>query len=423
MSRYDAPDAGRPLRPVASRDPLARSVWALGLTELIAWGTTFYALGVLGRPISAGTGWSQSLVFGGMTAGLVTSAILSTAIGRLVDRHGGRPVMTSGLLTAAIGQLVIAAAETEWVYLAGWLLLGLALRMVLYDAAFAAIVQVLPSRGRRAISYLTLFGGLASTVFWPLGHWLDGAIGWRMTLVVFAALNLLVAAPLAWWGLARREPDDIARERPSAGDGAAHPDHGRRPLEGAERLVALVLIGVMLAANAFVFGALSVHLVTVLQSTGLALGVAVGLASLKGVAQVAGRAWELYYGQSMAAVSVGRIAIALLVASLVILVAAGAGPGMALAFTLILGVSNGLVTIVRGAVPLALFGAEGYGTLLGILATPQLLMNAVAPFAFAAIVETFGPAAGQGILLGAGLLSLVAMEAVARRLARARAGP
>lgn len=423
MSRYDAPDAGRPLRPVASRDPLARSVWALGLTELIAWGTTFYALGVLGRPISADTGWSQSLVFGGMTAGLVTSAILSTAIGRLVDRHGGRPVMTSGLLTAAIGQLVIAAAETEWVYLAGWLLLGPAMRMVLYDAAFAAIVQVLPSRGRRAISYLTLFGGLASTVFWPVGHGLDLAIGWRATLVVFAALNLLVAAPLAWWGLAHREPVDVARERPSAGDGAAHPDYGRPPLEGAERLAALVLIGVMLAANAFVFGALSVHLVTVLQSTGLALGVAVGLASLKGVAQVAGRAWELYYGQSMAAVSVGRIAIALLVASLVILVAAEAGPLMALAFTLILGVSNGLVTIVRGAVPLALFGAEGYGTLLGILATPQLLMNAVAPFAFAAIVETFGPAAGQGILLGAGLLSLVAMEAVARRLARARAGP
>ncbi len=279
-----------------------RAIWALGITELIAWGTTFYVLGVLGRPISADTGWSQSFVFGGMTAGLVASGLISTWIGRIVDRHGGRIVMTIGLVLAAAGHLVIAAAWTEWVYIAGWLLLGPAMRMVLYDAAFAAIVQVLPSRGRRAISYLTLFGGLASTVFWPVGHWLDGVVGWRATLVVFAALCLLVAAPLTWWGLARREvPDAGAAE---AGDGrmmdaalAGHPDRAHPPLEGGARLAAVVLFGLVLAANAFVFGALSVHLVSVLQGSGLALGVAVGLASLKGVAQVAGRAWELYFGQ------------------------------------------------------------------------------------------------------------------------------
>ena len=402
------------------RDPLARAVWALGITELIAWGTTFYALGVLGRPISAGTGWSQSLVFGGMTAGLVASGIISTWVGRAIDRVGGRPVMTVGLVMAALGHVVVASAHAEWVYLAGWLLLGPAMRMILYDAAFAAIVQVLPTRGRRAISYLTLFGGLASTVFWPVGHWLDGAIGWRGTLLVFAALNLLVAAPLAWWGLGCREPRSLALAQREIQEADLHPDRDQPPLDGGARLVTMLLLGLMLAANAFVFGALSVHLVSVLQSTGLALGVAVGLASLKGVAQVAGRLWELYYGQRMAAVSVGRIAIGLLPLSLAVLVLAGSSFATALLFTLLLGISNGLVTIVRGAVPLALFGPEGYGTLLGILAVPQLMLNAAAPFAYAAIVDAFGATAGHWLLLGSATLSLLAMEAVARWVAWVR---
>ena len=242
---------------------------------------------------------------------------------------------------------------------------------------------------------------------------------------LFAALCLLVAAPLTWWGLARREQpgadaaeagDDRMRDAAAAG----HPDRAHPPLEDRARLTALVLFGFGLAANAFVFGALSVHLVSVLQGSGLALGVAVGLASLKGVAQVAGRAWELYFGQGLSALALGRLAIVLLPASLAVLIFTGASYETALIFTLLLGVSNGLVTIVRGAVPLALFGAEGYGAMLGILAAPQLLMNALAPFAFAAIVERAGLRAGLWVLLAAAALSWGAMELTARWVAHAR---
>ncbi len=410
-----------PTDPAPPRDPMMRAVWALGITELITWGTTFYMLGVLGRPISAATGWSQSFVFGGMTAGLVASGLISTWAGRLVDRHGGRIVMTLGLLLAAAGLLVIAAARTEWVYIAGWLMLGPAMRMILYDAAFAAIVQVLPTRGRRAISYLTLFGGLASTVFWPIGHWLDGLIGWRATLVVFAALCLFVALPLTWWGLARREQRGQDGPGPAADSvPAGHPDHAQPPLIGSAKLAAVLLFGLVLAANSFVFGAVSVHLVSILEGSGLALGVAVGLASLKGIAQVAGRAWELYFGQGLSAVMLGRLAIALLPVSLAVLVLTGASFETALLFTLLLGISQGLVTIVRGAVPLALFGAEGYGTMLGILATPQLLMSAVAPFAFAAIVEAFGARAGLWVLVASAAVSFAAMEITAVWVDRVR---
>ncbi len=391
-------------------DPMVSAVWALGITEIIAWGTTFYALGVLGRPISANTGWSQSLVFGGMTLGLVFSAVLSTSIGRLIDVRGARAVMVAGLALAALGLCLVAAAVQPWQYLAGWAVLGPAMRMILYDAAFAAMVAVAPSRGRRAISYLTLFGGLASTAFWPIGHWLDGAVGWRGTLVAFALLNLLVAAPLAWRGLSRTEPDQLRTPGASGAAGSAMTADPQRRLEGTDRLVAVGLFGLVLAANSFVFGAMSAHIVSVLETSGIGLGAAVALASLKGVAQVAGRVWELVFAQGLSALALGRVAIGLLPVAFAVLIYAGAGFEPALVFTLVFGVSNGLVTIVRGAVPLALFGRDGYGTMLGILATPQLMMNALSPFAFAAVVETFGMGAGLRLLLAAALLSIVAME-------------
>jgi predicted MFS family arabinose efflux permease len=327
--------------------------------------------------------------------------------------------MVIGLALIAAGLTIIAFATAPWIYLAGWLLLGPAMRMSLYDAAFAALVQAVPSRGRRAISLLTLFGGLASTVFWPIGYWLDASYGWRMTLLIFAGLNLLVAAPLTWWGLAHREPEGMAPASSAAGK--QNPDLDRPPLLGRDRAVAIGLFGVVLAANSFAFGALSAHLVSVLHATGLALGAAVALASLKGVAQVAGRVWELYFAQGLSAVALGRLAIALLPVSFVVLMLGGASYETALTFTLLLGVSNGLVTIVRGAVPLALFGREGYGTMLGLLATPQLMMNAVAPFAFAAVVEALGAPAGLWVLLAAALVSIGAMELTSWWVHRARA--
>jgi MFS family permease len=180
--------------------PATHAILALGITQIIAWGTTLYALGVLGKPIAEDTGWSQSLVFGGLTTGLL---VVSTLVGRGVDRSGGRGVMAVGSLLMAVGLTLLALVRSPPAYLLAWAFLGLAMRMCLYDAAFAALVQVTPSRGRRAISYLTLFGGFASSVFWPIAHLLHDAYGWRTTLVIFAALNLLLCAPLHWSGQAR----------------------------------------------------------------------------------------------------------------------------------------------------------------------------------------------------------------------------
>ena len=395
-----------------ARDPATHAVVALGFTQIIAWGTTLYALGVLGKPIAADTGWGQSLVFGGLTIALLVSSAASTTVGRLIDARGGRQIMCAGSVLIAVGLVALSQVTHPYAYLAAWAFLGLAMRMSLYDAAFAALVQVTPSRGRRAISYLTLFGGFASSAFWPIGHALNGAYGWRTTLLVFAAVNLAICLPLHWLGLARRESDVRAIPAATAtADTASRPSDP--PLEGTARTIGMALFALIGAASAVVFGALAVHLVPILEATGLALTTAVLLASLKGFAQVAGRIWEIVLGHSLKPVNLGRISVAFLPLSFLVLMLGGANFWTALAFTLLFGVANGLMTIVRGAVPLALFGPKGYGAVLGILATPYLLLAALSPTAFAFVVERWGYGAGEAIMLGAGLVSFLAMEVMA----------
>jgi MFS family permease len=393
-----------------ARHPATAAILALGITQIVSWGTTLYALGVLGKPIVADTGWSQSLVFGGLTVGLLVSSAISTLVGRLIDRRGGQQIMALGSLLMAVGLVLLSLVHNPATYLLAWAFLGVAMRMTLYDAAFAALVQVTPSRGRRAISYLTLFGGFASSVFWPIGHALTSAYGWRTTLVIFAVINLLVCLPLHWLGLARRETAEQAEQARAADASAVAP---APPLEGAQRILAMALFSVIVAAGAVVFGALAVHLVPLLEATGLAVGTAVFVASLKGAAQVAGRVWDLTLARKWHPIDVGRVSVAFMPLSFLVLMLGNASFTTALAFTLLFGISNGLVTIMRGAVPLALFGPKGYGEVLGILATPYLLLAAVAPAAFAWIVEHYGYMTGEIVLLTAAALSFLGMEVMA----------
>ncbi len=393
------------------RHPATVAIVSLGMTQIISWGTTLYALGVLGKPIAADTGWSQSLVFGGLTVGLLVTGALSALVGRLLDRYGGRTAMSVGSICAAGGLLLLALVNDPWSYLAVWALLGVAMRLTLYDAAFAALVQVTPSRGRRAISYLTLFGGLASTVFWPIGHALDAAYGWRTTLVVFAVINLVVCLPLHVFGLARRETPEQAAHALAT---SSEPQHHGHALEGTMRTIAMLLFGAVVAASAIVMGAMAVHLVPILEASGLATATAVTMASFKGVAQVMGRIWDLTLARTWHPLDVGRVSIALMPLAFAVLMLGGVNFWTALLFTLLFGVANGLVTIVRGAVPLALFGPQVYGEILGILATPYLVLAAVAPAAFALVVEGFGYGAGEAVLLCAGLASVLGMEVLTR---------
>ena len=392
------------------------AVVALGITQITAWGTSYSCLGVLAGPIARDTGWSRGFVFLGFTVALLAMGVVSNAVGRAIDRHGGRAVMTLGTVLVSIGLFALAHARSEAVYLVVWAFLGLGMRLCLYDAAFVALVQVAPSRGRKAISYLTLFGAFASSVFWVIGHALEEQLGWRQTLVVFALINLGVCLPLHWFGLARRETD--RRAGPVAVP-AASPDGP--PLEGTTRSMAIALFALIMSLNGFVFGVVSVQLVPLLEAAGLATAAAVWVASLKGVAQFGGRVVEIVFARNVRAITVGRIAIGILPPALALLLVGAKSLPLVVAFTLLMGASQGVITIVRGAVPLALFGAKGYGAVLGVIATPVLVVNAAAPPVFAWIVDRWGWGTGRVSLLVGCSAAWLAMELMSRWYERRRA--
>lgn len=389
--------------------PAGVAVGTIGTVQIIAWGTSFYSLGVLGKPVVADTGWSNSTVFGGLTVGLLVSAIISTPVGTAIDRLGARTVMSLGCIILAIALGWLATVQHQWTYFTAWAVIGLGMRMTLYDAAFAAMVQVAPHNGRRTIAYLTLFGGFASTVFWLIGHELVTRFDWRQTYLIFAALNLCICLPLCLIGLARRQHESpTSQEHPPI---TTAPETA--PLEGRARTIAMVLFCVVMSGNAMVFGVGAVHLVGLLEASGVALAAAVTIASFKGIAQVAGRLWEIIWGRKIAPVGLGRLAVALLPLSFIVLLGASADWLTAAIFTVIFGVSNGLITVVRGAVPLALFGVEGYGRILGIIATPVLVFNALSPMLFALIVDASGYRTGTWLLLVIAVASMLAMEIMA----------
>ena len=392
------------------------AVLALGITQITAWGTSYYCLGVLAGPIGRDTAWSRGFVFLGFTVALLAMGIVSNAVGRAIDRHGGRAVMTLGTVLVSGGLFALSQVHSKAAYLVVWAFLGVGMRLCLYDAAFAALVQVAPSRGRQAISYLTLFGAFASSVFWVVGHALEEQLGWRQTLVVFAFINLVVCLPLHWFGLARREPD--GRVGPAGGP-VESPDGP--PLEGTTRSIAIALFALIMSLNGFVFGVISVQLVSLLEAAGLATAAAVWVASLKGVAQFGGRVVEIVFARNLRAITVGRIAIGVLPPALALLLAGTGSLPLVLAFTLLMGASQGVITIVRGAVPLALFGARGYGAVLGLIATPVLVVNAAAPTVFAWIVDRWGWGPGRVTLLVGCSAAWLAMELMSRWYERQRA--
>jgi MFS family permease len=393
------------------------AVVALGITQITAWGTSYYCLGVLAGPITRDTGWSRGFVFLGFTVALLVMGVVSSGVGRAIDRYGGRAVMTLGTVLVSAGLFALSMVRGEAAYLAVWGFLGLGMRLCLYDAAFAALVQIAPSRGRTAISHLTLFGAFASSVFWVIGHALEAQVGWRQTLFLFAVINLVVCLPLHWLGLGRRETAD--GRAASAGASTASADGP--PLEGRARSIAIVLFALIMSLNGFVFGVISVQLVPLLEAAGLATAAAVWVASLKGVAQFGGRVVEIFFARNLRAMTVGRIAIGILPPSFLLLLSGTGGLPLVVVFTLLMGASQGVITIVRGAVPLALFGTKGYGAVLGVIATPVLVVNAASPTVFAWIVDRWGWGTARVTLLVGCSAAWLAMELMSRWYERRRA--
>lgn len=357
-----------------------RIVVTLGSLQILAWGSSFYLLGVLAPAIGRDTGWSTAAVISGISLALLTAGLVSPRVGHLIQAHGGRPVLAISSLLFAAGLGLLAAATHLPVYFAAWAIIGLGMASGLYDPAFATLGRQFGHSARQMITTVTLFGGFASTVCWPLTAWLLEHHGWRLTCATYAGLHLVIGGPAYALLLPKRPP------APTATAGAAHAAKAELPL--AAQTTALMLLGVILTVGAVTMSLLSAHLLVLLQMRGIDLAAAVGLGALIGPSQVAARVVEMAFGRRLHPLWT-MLAGVVLVASGIALLATGF-PFMAVAL-IAYGAGNGISSIVRGAVPLVLFGPGRYAIVMGRLGLPILIGMATAPTAGALLLDTGGP--------------------------------
>lgn len=376
----------------------------LGVTQIIAWGAIYYTPVLIVPLIARDRGWSIAFGMGGFSFGLLIAGLILPYVGRSVDRYGGHVVMTIGSLIGALGLGLITVAAHPVAYIATWVVLGAAMAANLYDSAFATLGRIFGAAARRPITALTLAGGFASTVSWPATHFLLDALDWKTTYLIYAALLTFVSAPFHAFLLPRSR---ASVDPPPTADGKAPVSY--LPPKGW----AFALVAAGFTAYAFVPSGLAAHLLAIFTRAGVDAATVVWIGALFGPAQVGARLIEFSFGRDIHPLWVARFALGLLLCGFAMLALAGFGVVPAAVFAVMFGAANGLVTITRGALPLALFGAAGYGRLIGRLAGPFLLMQAAAPLLMAFVVERVSDPAAlatAAAFCAIGLFCLVAIR-------------
>jgi MFS family permease len=377
----------------------------LGLAQILAWGSSYYLLAVLARPISSDTGWSLGWVVGGLSLGLVVAGLISPRVGDSIQRLGGRSVLATSTVFMALGLVSLALSPSVVFYAISWLVLGIGMGAGLYDAAFATLGRLYGQESRKAITALTLFGGFASTVCWPISVFLVSQYGWRVACFIYAGIHVLFLLPLYVFVLPREpqpEPSLITKDQGER-DGGADLSLSR----GAKLL--FILIALVTTLSSMISATLSVHLLTILQARDIALGSAVALAALVGPAQVGARAIEFAISRSFHPIWT-KLASTVFMALGVGLLWAGFS---AVAVALILyGVGIGIESIARGTLPLAVFGAQRYPAIMGRIAMPSLIGQAASPALGALLIDRFGENGAIAAILITALLNLILMAAL-----------
>ncbi len=357
-------------------------VLALALAQLVAWGTFYYAFAILMTPMGAELGWSKADMNGALSLGLAVTGLASYAAGRWIDRHGGRALMTLGSLVGAVLLVLWSQITQLWQLYAIWVCIGAVCATVLYEPVFAVVARAFAADYRRAITTITLLGGLASTVFIPVTQGLVEIFGWRHALLVLALIELPICAAIPWLLLRGRETAVAAA--------AASTESRRVGVVGrAMRQPVYWLLVASFVSFALFYTALLFNLVPLLRERGFTTGQAVAVYACIGPSQVAGRIALLTLERWLTATIAGIAATALQVTALIILGAAAPGSLSVYVFAVAFGAGMGIKTIVQATAAPEFLGRESYGALQGSIMTPIYAAQAVSPFA-AAMIWQFG---------------------------------
>jgi predicted MFS family arabinose efflux permease len=400
-----------PEKPTRDPPPPLWVVPALGVTQILAWGSSFYLPAVLAKPIAEDTGWPLTWVIAGLSLGLLIAGLISPLVGRRIRDLGGRPVLIASALLLAAGFTVLALAPTLPVFIAGWAAMGLGMGAGLYDAAFSTLGRLYGLAARKHITTLTLFGGLASTTCWPLSAFFLSTLGWRGTCGAYAAIQILIAVPIYLLALKGQIP-------PLARVSSAPPLPPRDSIASHRTLYLLLAICITIAS--MLSTVISVHLLTLLEARGLTLTAAVALGAMVGPSQVGARFIEMLVSRYHHPIWTKVAAVSLVASGLLLLWIGLPFIPLCLIFY---GAGIGLESIARATLPLALFGPADYAPIMGRLARPSLIAQAATPSIGALLIQRLGTEGMLGAvtllaLLNAGLVcALLLRVAVARRQA------
>jgi MFS family permease len=367
-------------------------ILALGTTQTLAWASSYYLPAILADPIGRDLGVSSNWIFAAFSASLVISAVLGPRIGRQIDLVGGRPVLSASNLTLAAGLALLGCSYSIPVMVVAWLVLGVGMGLGLYDAAFGALGRIYGDAARRSITGITLIAGFASTVGWPLTALGLEHIGWRNTCFAWAAAHIVIGLPL---NLLMLPPVKGARAAVAA---------AIKPQIPIDRT--MILLAFAFAAAWSVTGAMAAHLPRILEAAGATSLQAVAAGALIGPAQVFARVVEASFLSRYHPLLSTRLAcLTHPIGAAIVLMVGGAA---ASAFAIFHGTGNGVLTIARGTLPLAIFGPQNYGYRLGIIGAPARMAQAAAPIAFGLLIEMMG----SRVLMVSSALSLSALLAL-----------
>lgn len=372
---------------------------ALGCSQTLAWASSYYLVAILAKPMARDLGTNMTSIFAAFSAALLITAVLGPRVGRTIDRFGGREVLAVSNLLFAAGLGVLAIAPSLPILWLGWLIIGGAMGLGLYDAAFATLGRIYGEKARSAITGITLIAGFASTVGWPLTTWGEATFGWQSTCLIWALAHLVIGLPLNLLAL----PKMRGAATQSLSSTTPHVPMDRN----------MWLLGFAFAAGWVVSTAMAAHLPRLLEAAGATTAQAVTAAALIGPAQVAARLLEAGFLKRFHPLISARLSTITHPIGAILLL--GGGGLFAIPFTLLHGAGNGILTIARGTVPLAVFGSENYGYRLGVLGAPARILQAGAPLAFGALLEAHGTGAlyiSSGVCIAAlAALMLVRIEA------------
>ncbi|WAE50605.1 MFS transporter [Stutzerimonas frequens] len=377
-----------------------RIVLALGSAQTLAWGSTYYLPAILAEPMASELGISTGNVFAAFSLALIVTAVLGPLSGKRIDHHGGRDVLALSSVVFALGLAMLGLANGPLMLWLGWLVIGIGMALGLYESAFSTLAGIYGRDARGAITGITLLAGFASTVCWPISGWLNAEFGWRATCLTWAGAHLLLGLPLNRLLIpVGIQPAPSAAEQ-SQTDGRS----------GAG--LTMALLAFVFAATWFTSTAMAAHLPRLLQESGLSPAAAIVIAALVGPAQVGARCLEFVLLQRFHPLISARLAaIAHPIGAAGVMLA---GAPATTAFVLLHGGGNGILTIAKGTLPLAIFGPHGYGLRQGLLMVPARFAQAFSPLVFALLIDDFGTRA-LWLSAGLGVLAYAALTFLQRR--------